>query len=146
MQYWFYLSFGCLVLSGCITDPDTGEAAILGVVPVEDAIATAEVVAEEAKGQGGLLGIAGTVVASAIALWRRKKELAEKSNAEKAKIVAGSVIDGVDLILQKVEQTKESGGDWTPTKEELLKLLKSAQDKAGTRSDVNKILSEKAKE
>ena len=132
-----------LMLSGCATNPETGAAELFGLVPVETVVETVEPVAQEAKSAGGILGIAGTVVAGAIAYWRRRKELAEKSNAEKAKAVAVSVIDGVDAILSKIDNAKDGGG-WAPTKDELCALLKAAQTAAGTRDDVKQILAEKA--
>lgn len=129
--------------TACTTNPETGEQAVFGVVPVETLVNAGEVVANEAKGSGGILGIAGTIAAVGIAYWRRRKELAEKSNAEKAKAIAVSVIDGVDAIIEKIEDAKTDG--WTPTKDELLALLKAAQNAAGTRDGVNEILAEKHK-
>lgn len=141
----YTLIFSIGAWGGCYHDHETGETRLLGVVPItEQTVETVEVVADEAKGQGGILGIVGTVVASGIALWRRRKELAEKGKAETAKAVAGSVIDGVDAILKKVEEAKAEGGSWTPTREELLALVKAAQDSAGTRSQVKELISEKA--
>lgn len=143
------LFFICILIlaaaffAGCTTNPETGAQELFGFVPVESVVDTVEPIANEAKTSGGVLGIAGTLVASAIALWRRRKELAEKSNAEKAKAVAGSVIDGVDAILKKIEETKASGGEWAPSKEELLALLKAKQVSAGTRADVDEILADK---
>ena len=73
----------------------------------------------------------------ALAWWRRRKELASASTADKAKLAAESVIDGVEAILTKVEATKESGVAWTPTREEIIALLVAAQERAGTQGDVN---------
>lgn len=125
-----------LMLSGCATNPETGATELFGLVPVETVVETVEPVAQEAKSAGGILGIAGTVVAGAIAYWRRRKELAEKGKAEKAKAVAVSLIDGVDAILAKIERAKDGGG-WTPTREELLAILKATQEDEGTRADVD---------
>lgn len=144
LTFFFILVYSAFVVSGCTTDEKTGEVKLFGIVPAETVVETAEAVSNEAKGAGGVLGIVGTIAASGFALWRRKKELAEKSNAEKAKAVAVSVIDGVDAILAKVNEAKAEGGSWTPTKEELLALLKSAQNKAGTRTDVDTLIAEKA--
>lgn len=133
-----------LVSNGCTTDEATGAVELFGIVPVSDnAINTAEAVANEAKGSGGLLGIAGTVAAAAIAWWRNKAALASASNAEKAKAVAGSVIDGVDAILKKVDEVQSEGGVWAPSREELLALVKAAQNSAGTRSGVKELIAEK---
>lgn len=144
LTFFFILVYSAFVVSGCTTDEKTGEVKLFGIVPAETVVETAEAVSNEAKGVGGVLGIVGTIAASGIALWRRKKELAEKSNAEKAKAVAVSVIDGVDAILAKVNEAKAEGGSWTPTKEELLALLKAAQNSAGTRTDVDTLIAEKA--
>lgn len=129
--------------TACTTNPETGKTELFGIVPVETVVETVEPVAREAKSAGGILGIAGTVVAGAIAYWRRRKELAEKGNAEKAKAVAVSVIDGVDAILKKISEANAEGGSWTPTKEELCALLKATQTAAGTHDDVKQILAEK---
>lgn len=126
--------------TGCTKNPQTGKTEICGR-PVEAVADTVEPIANEAKSSGGIIGLVGTVVAGGIAYWRRRKELAEKSNAEKAKAVATSVIDGVDAILAKVEEAKAEG--WAPTKEELLGLLKAAQNAAGTRAGVDEILAGK---
>lgn len=142
--YLLFILLLSALLAGCTTNAETGELELFGLVPAETVVSTAETVANEAKGAGGVLGIVGTIAASGFALWRRKKELAEKSNAEKAKAVAVSVIDGVDAILAKVNEAKAEGGSWTPTKDELLSLLKAAQNKAGTRSDVDTLIAEKA--
>jgi hypothetical protein len=144
ITFFFILISAALINVGCTTDSETGEVKLFGIVPAETVVETAESVSNEAKGSGGILGIVGTIAASCFALWRRKKELAEKSNAEKAKAVALSVIDGVDAIIAKVNEAKADGGSWTPTKEELLDLLKAAQNSAGTRSDVDNLLAEKA--
>lgn len=134
-----------IVSNGCTTDATTGAVELFGVIPVSDnAIDTAEAVANEAKGNGGILGIAGTVVAGAIAWWRNKAALANASNAEKAKAVAGSVIDGVDAILKKIEETQAGGKVWAPSREELLSLVKAAQNSAGTRSEVKELIAEKS--
>ena len=137
------LLFAACFETACTTNPETGATELFGLVPVDAVVETVEPVAQEAKSAGGILGIAGTVVAGAIAYWRRRKELAEKSNAEKAKAVAVSVIDGVDAILSKIDNAKDGGG-WAPTKDELCALLKAAQTAAGTRDDVKQILAEKA--
>ena len=129
--------------AGCTTNPGTGVQEIFGLVPVNTVVDVGEAVANEAKGAGGILGIAGTLAAGAIAYWRRRKELAEKSNAEKAKAVAASVIDGVDAILTKISEANAEGGSWAPTKDELIALLKATQTAAGTRDGVNEILAEK---
>lgn len=137
------LIFAAFFGTACTTNPETGATELFGLVPVDAVVDAVEPVAQEAKSSGGILGIAGTVVASAIAYWRRRKELDEKSNAEKAKAVAVSVIDGVDAILSKIDNAKDGGG-WAPTKDEICALLKAAQTAAGTRDDVKQILGEKA--
>ena len=134
---WIVVFFvlGAVALSGCVTDPVSGETDFLGFIPVsETTVAAAEVAAERASESGSALGIAGTLVASAIALWRRRKELEEKSAAERAKVVAQSVIAGAEKILSKAESE-----GWNPTRAELAGMLKEEQEKAGTRADVNEL-------
>lgn len=132
-----------VILTACTTNSE-GVSELFGIIPLDEStVDTVETVATEAKSSGGILGIIGTVVGGGIALWRRKKELAEKSNAEKATEVAKSVVSGVSSILDKVSEVHD-GGSWTPTKEELIALLVAAQEAAGTRSEVDKILSEQA--
>ena len=129
-------------LTGCTVDPATGESALFGVVPIsagteEAALAAAENAAVEAEQSGGLLGVAGVLAGTAIAWWRRRKELASASDADKAKLAALSLIDGIDAVAAKIEATKESGGSWTPTRDELLAVIAAAQERAGTRDAVN---------
>ncbi|MGN0884896.1 MAG: hypothetical protein ACI4P6_06845 [Candidatus Spyradosoma sp.] len=128
------VSVAVFIFTGCTTNPETGGAELFGVFPIEDAtIDAAEAAANRASESGGALGVAGTLVASAIALWRRRKELEEKSATERAKAVAKSVIAGAEKILSKAD----GACPWTTTREELVALLKEEQEKAGTRAEVN---------
>lgn len=144
----FYILYVLILIvaffeAGCTTNPETGEAELFGIMSVESVVDTVEPAAEQAAQSGGVLGIAGTMIASVIAYWRRRKELAEKANAEKAKAVAISVIDGIDVILKKASDANAEGGSWAPSKDELLAILKAVQNNAGTRNGVNEILAEK---
>ena len=129
-------------LAGCTVDPATGETQLFGAIPIsagteEAALAAAENAAGAAEQSGGLLGVAGVLAGTAIAWWRRRKELASASDADKAKLAALSLIDGIDAVAAKIEATKESGGSWTPTRDELLAVIAAAQERAGTRETVN---------
>lgn len=143
--FFIVLLVAAFFATGCTVDPATGTTELFGVIPVsESVIETAEAVAKEGKSQGGILGILFGGASVAFAWWRRRKELAATDKAGKLKLAATSVIDGVDLILKKIEEAKASGESWTPTKEELLALLKAAQNSAGTRPDVDELIQEKS--
>lgn len=134
--------FALLALTGCTVDPATGESALFGAIPIsaetEEAVLTAaENAAGAAEQSGGLLGVAGVLAGTAIAWWRRRKELASASDADKAKLAALSLIDGIDAVAAKIEATKECGASWTPTRDELLAVIAAAQERAGTRDAVN---------
>ena len=134
--------FAALALTGCTVDPATGESALFGAIPIsaeteEAVLAAAENAAGAAEQSGGLLGIAGVLAGTAIAWWRRRKELASASDADKAKLAALSLIDGIDAVAAKIEATQAADAPWTPTREELLAVIAAAQDRAGTRETVN---------
>ena len=141
-EFLSFSLFALIALTGCTVDPATGESALFGVVPIsagtEEAVLTAaENAAGAAEQSGGLLGVAGVLAGTAIAWWRRRKELTSASDADKAKLAALSLIDGIDAVAAKIEATKESGGSWTPTRDELLAVIAAAQERAGTRDAVN---------
>lgn len=128
--------------TGCTVDPATGESALFGAIPIsagtEDAVLTAaENAAGAAEQSGGLLGVAGVLAGTAIAWWRRRKELASASAADKAKLAALSLIDGIDAVAAKIEATQAADAPWTPTRDELLAVIAAAQERAGTRDAVN---------
>lgn len=141
-EFLSFSLFALIALTGCTVDPSTGETQLFGVVPIsagtEEAVLTAaENAADKAANSGGLLGAAGVLAGTAIAWWRRRRELASASDADKAKLAALSLIDGIDAVAAKIEATKESGGSWTPTRDELLAVIAAAQERAGTRDAVN---------
>ena len=132
--------FALLALTGCTVDPATGESALFGAIPIsagtEEAVLTAaENAAGAAEQSGGLLGVAGVLAGTAIAWWRRRKELASASDADKAKLAALSLIDGIDGVAAKIEATQAADAPWT--RDELLAVIAAAQDRAGTRDAVN---------
>ena len=136
-------------LAGCTVDPATGESALFGAIPIsaeteEAALTAAENAADAAAQSGGLLGVAGVLAGTAIAWWRRRKELASASDADKAKLAALSLIDGIDAAAAKIEATQAADAPWTPTREELLAVIAAAQDRAGTRETVNALRAEAA--
>ena len=129
-------------LAGCTVNPATGESALFGAIPIsaeteEAALAAAENAADAAAQSGGLLGIAGVLAGTAIAWWRRRKELASASAADKAKLAALALIDGLDAAAATIEATQAADAPWTPTRDELLAVIAAAQDRAGTRETVN---------
>lgn len=88
---------------------------------------------EAGANSGGLLGI---ISSAGLALWG----IYQNRKAHSAKKVAASIATGVSDVLNKIAEAEASGTDLKVTKEDALELLKTAQNNAGTRDAVKKLL------
>ena len=116
---------------GCVTDPDTGETRLLGVVPMEvDDLAVAEAAANSMAEQGGLVGLIGVAAGAAFGIWRRMKE-------KNAKAALAAVTTGTAQVLDKLSAVKgENGLSFaTVSQAEAEEILRKAQEDAGVSVD-----------
>ncbi len=124
-----------LLLTGCVTNPATGEVELFGLVPVDSALNVAEATANVAADSGGILGVIGVAAGALFGIWRRAKE----KNALKT---AQAIADGTSAVLEKLDDagTNPDGSAHTFTREEAIELLKKIQNDAGVRDSVKKLL------
>ena len=114
---------------GCVTDPDTGETSLLGIVPVEvDELAVAEAAANSMAEQGGIVGIIGVAAGAAFGIWRRMKE-------KNAKAALAAVTTGTAQVLDKLSAVKgENGLSFAAVNQnDAMDILKKAQEDAGVK-------------
>lgn len=124
-----------LLLSGCVTNPQTGAVELFGVIPVDSALDVAEATANAASESGGLLGVVGVAAGALFGIWRRAKE----KNALKT---AQAIADGTSAVLEKLDAagTDTDGSTHGFTRDEAIELLKKIQNDAGVRDSVKKLL------
>ncbi len=115
-----------------VTDPETGAVTETRELS-DETVAVVGGTLEAGASSGGLLGILSS---AGLALWG----IYQNRKASSAKKVAASIATGVSDVLNKIAEAEASGTDLKVTKEDALELLKAAQNNAGTRDAVRKLL------
>lgn len=117
------------VAGGCVTDGETGETSLLGIIPVEqDELAVAEAAANSMAEQGGIVGLIGVAAGAAFGIWRRMKE-------KNAKAALAAVTTGTAQVLDKLSAVKgENGLSFAAVSQtDAMDILKKAQEDAGVK-------------
>lgn len=130
------------VAGGCVTDAETGETSLLGIVPIEeDELAAAEAAANSMAEQGGIVGLIGVAAGAAFGIWRRMKE-------KNAKAALAAVTTGTAQVLDKLSAVKgENGLSFAACSQgDAMDILKKAQEDAGVKDKLIDEMLTKVKE